>query len=461
MAEKETWQVIDAPKDSRSSAANSMSNDQEKWAVVPDGNVSSDGGAPSQQIAAQSELDNTADNVRSAVGNLALKTNPLDLAVEGVEGNLTKQDPLEGATGDMLDGALQSATFGVPKAIAKKILEANNLSYPEPKDKTAENIGKIIGLLAPTAVAENITSKIAGFAGKTLAADMARGASTGAMVGFSQSPDDFMDIGQRIKQAGLGVVVGAAIPPLAKSIGALSSAAFKADELAQQVRASLFQAKSNIGKQFESQLNDLISKNPSKLVDLENAFTELKTGSLENSRLISDLKTGAKRAGLDPKVIQGFIDHPQTASQMTLNQSREIKNVISNIPGIKQNYAKPALMRNWSDTHVDLLDFADQIKKAQLDQFPQLANINKTFSEKLNQYNMIKSKFKVGQLLKNMSNNFGDPEVKKIVNSLLPQETIRQIGGYRMATKFLRLAGNIAKAGALGAAGWEGTKLVR
>jgi len=389
----------------------------------------------------QTVLDEGASKVRQFIGKAFMAGNSLPsvIAEQLTQGTLTKPNNMESTIGTMIDGVSQTASFGIPKAMTKKILESSNLSYPEAEDKTSENIGKIIGLVAPTQAASTISKSIPGLVGKTMAKDFMRGVSEGAFVGFTEAPDNFMDIKQRVLQGGVGAAIGGVAVPVTQAI---NKVAFKSVELAKEVRASLFDSKRAIGARFETQLEDLIAKNPTQVVNGENAFTELQAMVKDNTRLVSDIKSGLKRSGstIKPDVIDGFIKDPSTASQMTLNQTRELKQAIANIPSVKSNYAK-GKFANWSDHEVDLIDFADHIKKSQLDAFPQLEQINKTYSDMLNKYNSVKSKFKVGVLLDNMARNFGDKEVQATVRELLPKSTIDSIGGYRSAIQLLRAAG--------------------
>ena len=396
---------------------------------------------------AQSKLDSSANFIRGVVGKTLLSGSPLFIASQILSGknslssNGSTPNKLEESVGTIVDGAIQTASFGIPKTITKKILEANKLSYPEPSDKNAENIGKIIGLIAPSAAATSIAKSIPTLVGNGLAKSMIRGASEGAFVGFTEAPQDFMDIKQRIKQGAIGGVVGAAIVPLAKAI---DTVAFKAETIAKDVRNSLFQAKTEIGNKFNSQLDNLIASNPNTLVNAEEAFSQAQSISRNvdspNTRFINDLRLGAKKAGLDPDVIEGFVKNPESAREITLNQSRDIRKAISKVPSIKDNFAK-GKFANFSETDRDLIDFSDHLKSAQLSAFPQLSGINKNFSESIKKYDFIKSKFKVGQLLNNMEKNFGDKEVQRMVKDILPKETIDKIGGYRNSIKLLKAAG--------------------
>lgn len=401
-----------------------------------------------------------ATKVRTAIGKAG---QPMKLGADLVSGRLFEDDPLAQASGEIATSALDVASYGIPKSITKKILQASDIEYPEIKNKVTKTVGEFIGLMVPGKVATSIASKIPGMAGRTIAKDIARGATTGAIFGFTVSPDEFTDIGQRIKQAEMGAAVGAAAVPIARGIENIAKVAVGAKEFAQKVRTSLFDAKSSIGKRFETQLDDLIAKNPSQVVDLSEPFSEFQKVARRvdapNTRAMSDLKLGAKRAGIDEKLVEGFVRNPDSANQMTLNQSRDLQQAIKKIPSIEKNL-KRGKFASYSDTDIDLLDFADSIKQKQLSSFPELAEVNKKYSESITQYNMVKDKFKVGKLLDNIEKNFGDAEVKDIVKQLLPKEVIQEMGGYRAGLKFLNAMKWVSIVGAgTGIAAVAGRKL--
>lgn len=418
--------------------------------------------APEKSDESKSEVvADIATKVRTAIGKAG---QPMKLGADLVSGRLFEDDPLSQASGEIATSALDVASYGIPKSITKKILQANDIEYPEIKNNVTKTVGEFIGLMVPGKVATSIASKVPGLAGRTIAKDIARGATTGAIFGFTVSPDEFTDIGQRIKQAEMGAAVGAAAVPVAKGIENINRVAFKAKDFAQKVRTSLFEAKSSIGTRFETQLDDLIAKNPSQVVDLSEPFSEFQKVSrrfdVPNTRAMSDLKLGAKRAGIDEKLVEGFVRNPDSANQMTLNQSRDLQKAIKNIPSIAKNLKK-GKFASYSDTDIDLLDFADSIKQKQLSAFPELAEVNKQYSESITQYNMVKDKFRVGKLLDNIEKNFGDAEIKDIVKQLLPKEVIQEMGGYRAGLKFLNAMKWIGIVGAgTTVAGLAGRKIV-
>jgi len=409
--------------------------------------------ASEQASPAQEKLNKDINKVRQFLGKatIAGQALPSVIGQELVTGRLMKDNPLEQSTGNIMDAAANSASFGIPKAIMKKVIESGGLKFPEIENKNEKMVGEIIGLIAPTKVAVAIANQIPGLAGRTVAKSIGRGIFEGSFVGGTHSPDEFFDLTQRVKQASVGGVVGGVAVPLSKGVQNLGRVAFKAKDFAGKVRSTLFESKASIGKQFESQLDDLMQKNPGKVIDLSEPFNKVKEVAKTNSRLISDLKLGAKKAGVDPKLIEEFIDKPSSASEMTLNQSRDIKRAVSNVPSISTNFKK-GKFASFSDTDIDLIDFADEVKGKQLSVFPELEQVNKAYSDKITKYNLVKDKFRVGKLLDNIEKNFGDKEVQGVIGELLPKEVIREMGGFRMAAKFLKTMGWVAASGITGAA---------
>lgn len=408
----------------------------------------------------QNDISSTAETVRQFIGKGIISVSqPTRIGEQVGTGRLTKPDPIESSVSALVEGAVDTATFGIPRTIAKRIIGA---SASEPKDKMSYDTGRIIGLLAPAKLASSLSKKIPGIAGRTLSQDIARGAVEGAAIGFTYSPDEFMDIKQRITQAVGGAAFGAASVPISKGLQNLSRVAFKAEKFAQGVRKSLFQEKQEVGKTFETQLNNLIESNPSKVVNIEDAVLQLREASKSNSRIISDIASGAKRAGLRQEgksLLERLIESPESAKELTLNQTRDIKKIISEVPSIKQAFKK-GKFGQFSETDIDLLDFTDGVKQKQLSAFPEMQEINSTYSNWINKYNLVKDKFKVGKLLDNIEKNFGDKEVQGIVKQLLPKEVIDEMGGYRSATKFLNLVKWISIVGAGGVvAGGVGRKV--
>jgi hypothetical protein len=156
----------------------------------------------------QEKVDSSAKTARQMVGKAFMSiSQPAKIGEELVTGKLFKDNPFEQTIGNILESAANTASYGIPKAISKKILESSGLSYPEIEDKRAKAVGEFIGLLSPTKTAIGIANKIPGLVGKTVVKDIMRGATAGGVVGFTTSPDEFMDIKQRIKQAEIGAVV--------------------------------------------------------------------------------------------------------------------------------------------------------------------------------------------------------------------------------------------------------------
>ncbi len=365
------------------------------------------------------------------------------------QGKLFDEDPLALAGSEFALGAADTATFGIGRELVEKGLDTIGLKPIETKNKAVNQAGKIAGLLVPAKIAISIANRIPGLAGRGIAKGIVKGSVEAGAIGFTEAPEDFLDIKQRLLQAGLSAPFGAVGVPLAKGVQNLTRVGFKAAKFAGKVRQSLFGAKRKIGDAFATQLDDLIKSNPNTVTNLEDSIKGLKESMKTNSKIASDIRLGAKRAGFDEKgtsLLERLVESPESARELTLQQSRDIIKQIRSVPSIKTNLNK-GKFGAFSETDIDLIDFTDEVRKNQLGSFPELEGVNKTYSESLRRYDLIKGKFKEGKLLENIKNNFGDAEIRGIVKKLLPSKTIQEMGGFRSATNFLKGAGWISAIG--------------
>jgi len=408
----------------------------------------------------QRRLEEGSLKVRQAIGRVTSPAGLIGGITDIFSGRLAKRDPLAVAGGEFVLSALDTAAFGVPRAALKTALGTRGLQLPKVQNKAADAAGKIAGLLVPAKIATSIATKIPGLAGRGILKGAARGVTEGTAIGFTTSPEEFTDIQQRVLQSGIGGAIGGVAVPLAKGVQNLTRVTKDATKFAQKVRGSLFQFKRDLGKQFESQLDSLIEANKGKIINAENSVINLKEAIKTNSKIVTDIRAGARRTGDD--LLQRLIEAPESARNLTLSQSRQMIKQIRNIPSIKSNLKK-GKFSDFSESDIDLLDFVDDVKGEQLDVFPELQAINQQYSQGIGRYNLVKNKFKVGQLLDNIEKNFKDAEVRNVVKELLPKNVIQEMGGFRSAKKFLKAASWISAIGMsalVGGAVFRGTRNV-
>jgi len=412
----------------------------------------------------QAKFDGLVKTAKNIGGKALLQKTGVDIGFDAVQGKLFDDDPLALASTEFALGALDTASFGIPRKFIEMATEKAGIKVPESTNRAATTAGKIAGFLVPGKIGLSLANRI-GLSGRGVAKGMAQGAISAGFVGFTEAPDDFLDLEQRTKQALGASALGVVGVPIARGIQNLARVGPKAVQFAHKVRRSLFESKRNLGKSFEKALDAIETQNPNTIINLEDEFIALKNSAKGNSRIINDLRLAAKRVGLlreDKKsIIDGFLKNPESASKVSLSQSRDIKRIVNEVSSIKSNLKKPPLMRNFAETDIDLIDFVDDVKGKQLSAFPELASANQAYSEGIKKYNLIKGRFKEGQLIDNMTKGFGDAELRQTVSSLLPKQIIQEMGGFRAAAKFLNVSKWLAIVGVGGAvAGFAGSKIL-
>ena len=232
----------------------------------------------------------------------------------------------------------------------------------------------------------------------------------------------------------------------------------KPEKFATEVRGEMFSLRSKLGKELDNKITNLSATNSDKTINLSNEFSTINqaiANTADNPGLSSDIQRTLKSIK-DPdlsKLIKSLIDDPKSASRLTLRQSEDIKKAISNSPVLaaKNRMGKFA---NWTSGDLELLDLSSSIRGSQAEVFDELSALRKPYAEFMQNYNVIKNKFKPGQLIKNLKTKFSDEELNAIAQKVLPPETWKKITGFRRTGKVAKAAGATA-VGATGLAGLE------
>lgn len=213
-------------------------------------------------------------------------------------------------------------------------------------------------------------------------------------------------------------------------------------QFSQNVRRVLFQQKKAVGDAFEQGIQQLSEANPTKRVDLSDSFKFIKSAVddvKENPGLASEVK-GALRKIRNPelaKTVQNLIDNPEAAKDLTLAQSQEIKNIIQQATSIKGKMGQGGFAQ-YNPGDLELLDLLDEIKLAQSEAFPEMAQVRKPYAEFIGNYRNVKNMFKPGRLIEKMRKGFGDEEIEMAVKAVLPQDTMKAIQGFRRTGKTIK-----------------------
>ena len=216
----------------------------------------------------------------------------------------------------------------------------------------------------------------------------------------------------------------------------------KPAKFAGKVRQSFFDAKKIAGQEFEQGLQQQALLNPDRRINLRSLFEDFKMYQddiVNNPGMKSEVKgiiRKTKRADL-----QAMIDNPALAENLTLRQVQDIKNAINQAPSIAKKAGNK--FANWTSGEGELLDLVDEIRLAELENFPGMENVFSKYADKMGQYRLIKNKFKEGSLIRNLKTGFGDPEIKEMVKVYFKDnpQIIKEMGGYEKTLKFLKWVG--------------------
>lgn len=235
-------------------------------------------------------------------------------------------------------------------------------------------------------------------------------------------------------------------------------------KLDSDIRGAVFAQKSQIGKNFENDLNKLISKKPYDTVNLQEPVSSMRSAMDDantNPGLASQVKS-VIRTIKNPdaaKTLNDILNDPTKAANLTLKQSQDLKVAIQNTPSIKMKLAQ-GKFANYTQGDLELLDLLDNVKLKQAENFPELAQIRKPYADYMTNYNQVKGMFKPTQLLQNVQGNFGPNAVTEaMARKALPDAANKQIDNIRQVLKLKSAAKTTGKwAGgiAAGAAGVEG-----
>lgn len=244
---------------------------------------------------------------------------------------------------------------------------------------------------------------------------------------IENAPKDLMNIGKNVVNSG-------------KSVGGNISNIIHPERLAKEVRGEMFNLRSKLGKELDSNIQTL-SKTSNETIDLSPHFHDLKNvmASEEGVGIRADILRTIREIK-DPetsKLLIKAVKNPDSASNLTLQQSELIKRAISNSSTIGTK-SKQGKFANWTSGDMELLDLVDNIKLSQAEKFDSLSELRKPYADYMQAYNVVKNKFKPGQLIKNMKSGFGDQEVKQLAEKVMPQDVVKKITGYRRTGKALK-----------------------
>ncbi len=348
-----------------------------------------------------------------------------------------------------VEGA-STLAFGIPKAAmqyqvnketpgAKQAYEA---MYPEQRTTSGKALragAEIAGFFGGG------SGRLAASAGRKVGGKILKGATEGAVAGGTQvtgAEDSFG--GQALRQAGQavgGAAVGAAMPVVKNIFTALHRATKGQVPFAGRVREAFINKKVEAIKGFGDDLERYTKQYPDRSISLSEIMKEAQATSPYDQKLNSFIKSNEQ--------LRKLVDNPELANNMPIGEVQTLLNKIN-----------PKIQGKYGSDFLEVKDFIHDIKAAQLDAFPEMAQTKEAYAKIAEPYRLIKSKIKEGSLLKNLANKFGDPELNARAESLMGSDIKAEVDSYRKTKKMLGAMGIMGKTAGAGVAGGAGYKML-
>lgn len=215
------------------------------------------------------------------------------------------------------------------------------------------------------------------------------------------------------KVGDVGNAVGKTVQALPQAVSYKQGAAFAKD-----VQKSFVQAHTNKVKQFGENLDKLSTDNPERAVSLKGLVTEINSDP--------DISPEARRIFEKTPHLKEMLTRPDLAENVTLRETQDILNHINT-----------KIPKNITVNNLDVLDLKNNIRSAQLDAFPEMAQVKQDYASFIAPYKNVKGYFGFNKTLNAIKNKFGGPQGQEAVEAILPKEVISRMGGYRRAANTL------------------------
>lgn len=341
--------------------------------------------------------------------------------------------------GPIAQGA-NTAAFGLPKALMKA-------KYPEPVAKQvfpeqstlpgkalrvgAELYGLSRGGAARTGMGINnaVVNKLGGGITARALGGFAGGAAMGGLQ-LNPSSNTLQEYAaNQASQALGGGLFGLSVGVLAPTLKAVANMknvkGARAVKDAQQIRGEFFKTKSEAIKKFGSQLKVLAKNKPGASVPLEDFADDFVAN-------VNDMTPQARNAIKRTPQLKGILSGEKTS--LTVKETQDAINYLNTkVPN------KPGPIRN------EILDSINDLRASQLDAFPEMAGVRDEYRKVIEPFNNVKNYFRFNKLLSAIKNDFGGPEGRQAVESLLSPETVKKMGGMQEAMKMSSALSELAR----------------
>lgn len=340
-----------------------------------------------------------------------------------------------------IKSGVSTAAFDAPRALARLIGKEEEM-FPEPQTEggqTLKSIADISGLFKGGAarLGQKVFQGVKGGLIK-------KGAISGLVAGGAQ-----LDLGGKTGiskkgptlegqalQAGFGLVTGAAIggmSSIAKKF--IDASPSKSAKFARKVRGVIFNKKREASEKFGQALDDLTQQNPDRKINIQRHIQNLSDDAFGNKELGIEGDPKLRRVINRVPKLKEIINNPKRSMDLTVKEVQDISN------RIKASFPERMLKGKKGggfvkSDEIALLDFVDDIRLEQLDAFPEMGVVRQDYGNIIGRYNKIRTKIKEGSLIKNLVNEFGDPEINEQAQALLDDDLLKEIRQFRGAVKF-------------------------
>ena len=364
--------------------------------------------------------------------------------------------------------AFNAAGAGIPGELYRRL---TGQPIPQPQSlpgKFLNFVGEGAGLIAGVpGVAGRLAGGVAGYALPRLASSaLGRGALRGIEGGVlgvaANLPNTIRNPQQGAVNAATGAVLNVSIPPAINAVNTLAGDIYRVTQtplraqFVDSIRNAFLQSKKLAGETFGTKIDTLAKKFPAKTIDVSGIVGEVQQRSLTNPAFKSLVMRGV-RNDQESVLMQSILNQPDTAQNLTLHDAQAVKQVFSRALKQKFNQVSP----EYTDAHLDALDIWHELRAAQLEAFPEFADIAAGYRKAITNFRTVKPYLTKAALEPNLLNNFGNKsEIMQSVNELLPKETLKEIERFIRAALVVRGTGKLAFYGAVGAAGALGAGAV-
>ena len=302
-----------------------------------------------------------------------------------------------------------------PRAILNKF----GVGFPEAESDTGKILSKGAGVVGGVQSGAALVQKFGLQSAKGAVKTALKSGGLAASYADTEKP---FDVKQNMAEFGGGALFGGVAKAGQNIFQSINRATSGAPAFARRVREGFVNKKIESMKKFGADLDKYTEQFPDRSISLSEIMKEAQATSPYDQKLNSFIKGNEQ--------LKKLVDNPQLANNMPVKEVQTLLNKIN-----------PKIQGKYGADFLEVKDFVHDIKAAQLDAFPEMAQTREMYAKVAEPYRIIKSKIREGALLQNLANKFGDPELNARAESLMTKELKAEVANYRRTRKLLTAAG--------------------